>query len=61
MADCVTKMAKRATCFAAFATIIQTYDTAWERLALIHRLRDAGIISPMSADLMVEEMGLAAV
>lgn len=56
----VVQITKRARCFAAFAVIVETYDTPRERLAFIQRLRDRDIISPMSADLLIEHFSLEA-
>ena len=60
MSDTVTAIRKRAQCFAAFAVMVETYDTLEERVQFIRVLRDRKIISDLSADLLLEAYGMEA-
>lgn len=57
MRDEINELSKRARCLAAFAVIVETYDTTAERVAIIRRLLDREIISEMAAELLLETYG----
>lgn len=56
----VSILMKRATCCAAFATIVETCDTPEERKKLIMFLWERNIISEQAAELLIEHFSLEA-